>query len=335
MIFAEKLIKLRKQQGWSQEDLADKLGVSRQSVSKWESMSSVPDLERIVKLSRIFDVSTDYLLRDDVEEEKTAAEPSVSCADAEPPAKAVSVEEANSFLKQTRSSAFRIALGVFLCIICPVPSVLLGTISEQPGSALSTALAEGIGTGSILVLVAAAVGLFIMEGFHLKKYEYLDSEPIVTEYGVAGIAERRRENYEPCRRRAFTMGVLCCILAVVPLVLAEALFSENKMLEAGMISVLFVFVAAGVFLLVWSSTVRAGYDRLLEEGAYSRENKQMSRRNRPLTAIYWCLATAVYLAWSFITMDWSRTWIVWPVAGVLFGAIVGIADSIRKNRARY
>ena len=69
MILAEKIIKLRKQNGWSQEDLAMHMGVSRQSVSKWESMTSIPDLDKIVKLSNLFGVSTDYLLKDDMEEE--------------------------------------------------------------------------------------------------------------------------------------------------------------------------------------------------------------------------------------------------------------------------
>ena len=69
MILAEKIIKLRKQKGWSQEDLALQMGVSRQSVSKWESMSSLPDLDKIIKLSNLFGVSTDYLLKDDMEED--------------------------------------------------------------------------------------------------------------------------------------------------------------------------------------------------------------------------------------------------------------------------
>lgn len=58
----------RKQNGWSQEDLAEKLNVSRQSVSKWESGASVPDLDKILKLSNIFGVSTDCLLKDDMED---------------------------------------------------------------------------------------------------------------------------------------------------------------------------------------------------------------------------------------------------------------------------
>ena len=63
MIFSEKLLTLRKAKGITQEQLAEKLDVSRQSISKWESGQSAPELENIVALSTIFDVSTDYLLK--------------------------------------------------------------------------------------------------------------------------------------------------------------------------------------------------------------------------------------------------------------------------------
>ena len=69
MILADKIMNLRKKCGWSQEDLADQLGISRQSVSKWESGMSIPDLEKIVKMSALFGVSTDYLLKDEIEGE--------------------------------------------------------------------------------------------------------------------------------------------------------------------------------------------------------------------------------------------------------------------------
>ena len=62
MIFADKLIDLRKKNRWSQEELAEKLNVSRQAVSKWEGAQSVPDMGRIIQLSELFGVSTDYLL---------------------------------------------------------------------------------------------------------------------------------------------------------------------------------------------------------------------------------------------------------------------------------
>lgn len=60
MILADKIIEERKKNGWSQEELANKLGVSRQAVSKWESSGSIPDLQRILQMSELFGVTTDY-----------------------------------------------------------------------------------------------------------------------------------------------------------------------------------------------------------------------------------------------------------------------------------
>ena len=69
MNLSEKVFEMRKAQGMSQEQLAEKLGVSRQSVSKWEAGDSIPELERVVALSKIFNVTTDYLLKEsDVDE---------------------------------------------------------------------------------------------------------------------------------------------------------------------------------------------------------------------------------------------------------------------------
>ena len=65
MILADRIVELRKKKGWSQEELAEAAGVTRQSVSKWESAQSVPDLDKILKLAEIFGVTTDYLLKDE------------------------------------------------------------------------------------------------------------------------------------------------------------------------------------------------------------------------------------------------------------------------------
>ena len=67
MILADKIIELRKKASWSQEELAAQLGVTRQSVSKWEGAQSVPDMEKVVQMSRLFGVTTDYLLKDEIE----------------------------------------------------------------------------------------------------------------------------------------------------------------------------------------------------------------------------------------------------------------------------
>ena len=68
MTFSDKLIALRKKAGWSQEELAERLNVSRQSVSKWESAQSMPDIDKILQLSSLFSVTTDCLLKDTQDE---------------------------------------------------------------------------------------------------------------------------------------------------------------------------------------------------------------------------------------------------------------------------
>ena len=63
MNIADRIQYLRKQNGYSQEELADKVGVSRQAVSKWESEQSIPDLEKVIIMSELFEVTTDYILK--------------------------------------------------------------------------------------------------------------------------------------------------------------------------------------------------------------------------------------------------------------------------------
>ena len=150
MILADKIIKLRKEQGWSQEELAHQLQVSRQSVSKWESMVSVPDLDKILKLSQLFGVSTDYLLKDDAPEEPGFA------PDTEAPAEAgrrtVTLEEANGYLRQAAAAAWRIALGVAVCILSPVALILLSGAATYGKLAMTEDMAGGLGAAIFLLL---------------------------------------------------------------------------------------------------------------------------------------------------------------------------------------
>lgn len=104
MIFADKLILLRKKAGWSQEELADQMNVTRQSVSKWEGAQSVPDLEKMLRLSELFGVSTDYLLKDEIEEAEH-----IDLFDDTPLLRRVSMEEANAFLSVKLRTAKTIA----------------------------------------------------------------------------------------------------------------------------------------------------------------------------------------------------------------------------------
>ena len=107
MILGDKITKLRKQNGWSQEELAEKLGISRQSVSKWESGQSIPDIDKIIRMSGLFGISTDYLLKDELEE--ISPETSVEIKE-EKNLREVTLEEANTYMDLTERLSVRIAV---------------------------------------------------------------------------------------------------------------------------------------------------------------------------------------------------------------------------------
>ena len=87
---------------------------------------------------------------------------------------------------------------------------------------------------------------------------------------------------------------------------------------------LLVMIAVGVNMIIRVSIVKSSYDTLLQEGEYSRIEKQARKKQENLSSAYRCLVTGIYLGWSFWTMRWDFTWIIWPVAGVLFGAISAV-----------
>lgn len=103
MILADKLIQLRKKSGMSQEELAEKMNVSRQAVSKWEGAQSIPDLDKILQLSELYGVTTDYLLKDSVESEEFTGK------DTDENIRKVTLEEANEFLALRKTASVRIA----------------------------------------------------------------------------------------------------------------------------------------------------------------------------------------------------------------------------------
>ena len=329
MILADKIIENRKKNGWSQEELADKLGVSRQSVSKWESAQAIPDMKKILQLSEVFGVSTDYLMKDEIEE-KPAAELAPVDNGLEETVRNVSMEEAVSFLKYNETASRWISTGVMICILSPVLLILLGGLAEAGFISMEERIAELGGTAILLIMIAAAVGMFIREGMRGKKYEYLEKVDIETEYGVNGMVKERRDAYAETHSRRLIIGVMLCIISAVPLLGAEAVHYSNNtdLFPILCVALLLVMCAVGVKLIVLTCTRQGGYDRLLEEGDYSRLNKKAGKYD----GVYWAIATAVYLGWSFATSRWESTWIVWPVAGVLFAAYREIMKAIVRSR---
>ena len=302
MLLADKIVTLRKRAGWSQEELAAQLGVSRQSVSKWEGAQSVPDMQKVVQMSRLFGVTTDYLLKEEL------GEPEPAPAEPDAPLRCVTMEQAADYL----------AL------------LLLAALSDRPGAAISENAAAGIGLCVLLVLVAVAV--FITCAAQVKAYAFLETEPFETAYGVTGMVRERRAAAAPEHTRGKVAGTVLCILSAVPLFIAVCLNGPDLLYVAA-VCLLLVLAGVGSALFVYGGVYQAAMDRLLEEGDYVRPRKRQNGVVGAISSIYWLTVTAAYLLWTFGPW-WDAqpqdTWILWAVAGVLYGAVMALVRGIRK-----
>ena len=331
MILADKIVSLRKKAGWSQEELAEQLGVTRQSVSKWEGAQSVPDMDKVVMMSRLFGVSTDFLLKDELEEET----PCAAAQDDDTPLRRVSLTQASAYLALRKAAAPKIAIATALCITSPVTLILLAGMSEVQRFHISENAAAGIGLCVLLGLVALAVSIFLRTSTEAKEYRFLKEEPFETEYGVEGMVRQRQQEYKDTHTRLVTVGVVLCVLAAVPLFAAMCI-NGSDLLYIAAVCALLVLVAIGCLALVTAGVYQGAMEQLLEEGDYTRPQKKHHKLMGTVTMIYWLTATAVFLLYTYGPHGNGQprySWIIWAVAGVLYAAVMGIVRIISRSRA--
>lgn len=312
MILADKIINLRKKNSWSQEELAEKLGVSRQSISKYEGAQSIPDMDKILKLSKIFGVTTDYLIKDEIEDPEFLDEDYE-----ESKTRKVSMEMASDYLALKEISAKNLALGVSLCIISPILLVILSQAYESLLLPVSENVVVGLSLTVLFLFIIAAVGIFVREGMTLKKYEFIESEAIDTDYGVDGMAKDRMEKFHDSFVKNNIIGILLIVASVLPLFIGM-IFSAEDMVMAISTAILLALVALDVNFLLRANIPMSSLKALLEEEDFTRKNKELKKKADPFISAYWILMVAIYLGYSFATNNWDRSWIIWPVAGVSY-----------------
>ena len=224
MILADKIIRLRKKNGWSQEELADKMNVSRQAVSKWEGAQTIPDLEKILQLGVLFGVTTDYLLKDEIEDEEFANDNSSDTS-----VKKITIEEANSYLEQRKRTSWQIALATFFCILSPIALIVLSVFLENQS------LGVTIGLVALFAFVLCAIPIYIYCGFKNEPYAFLDKNiPFELEYGVKGLVTEAKKKFRNTYVKCNIIAACICIFSPLPLVVSA--FSNNETILIAMIN---------------------------------------------------------------------------------------------------
>lgn len=323
MILADKIIRLRKKNGWSQEELAERMNVSRQAVSKWEAAQTAPDLEKILLLGKLFGVTTDYLLKDEIENEEFTDDSSDRTC------KRITMEEANTYLAHRKWAAGRIALATFLCILSPICLFILGAATELPSFRFSESFAVFCGLAILFVLAAIAVAIFIYVGSKNSPYEFLEKESFELAYGVAGMVREKQKAFRDSYVKGNITGTCLCILS--PLVLLLGAFTVNAMVTVSFLAAMLVIIGIAVGIFITVGVQWASMERLLREGEFSPKESSKSRLSGTISSVYWLLATAIYLVWSFVTNNWHITWILWPIAGILHVAVMAIVNLLTEK----
>lgn len=326
MILADKIIELRKKNGLSQEELAEKLNVSRQSISKWEGAQSIPDMNKILKLSDLFSVSTDYLLKDEIEEMETQVP--IEDHDSSAREASVSMEEANAFLTYKSRIATSMAFSVLLFIVSAAPLIALQALQEGGKLPLSEGQASGIGVILLLFIIGIGTALFLKNNMDGERFAYLKKEPLNTAYGVSGMIAERKANLQSSYTIQTILGVLVCILSATPLFFSMIFFPDQEMAIA--VPFLLLLVGIGLFLLVRASIPWNALQILSEEGEFSRENKSSARSNKKIASAYWSVTLLLYFILSYL-LGWNLSWVIWPIAGVGYGAVISIMNLIRAK----
>lgn len=233
--------------------------------------------------------------------------------------------QVEEFLEDRKDFARKISFGVAVAIMSAVPLIFL-----QGMRFISEDLSSAIGVGLLIIMIAFAVSIFIPQGMKISKYcefEYKDIE-MTTQKKLQ--VEKEEERYQDIYRRKLSIGIPLCVVAVLPVIFISILFEEQETLLLTAVCFLLIVIAIGVKMIVEGSILNDSYSILLQKGDY--RNKKINTLLDSIGGVYWTLAAVIYLLWSFLTWDWHITWMVWPIAGVMYGLISAIVSLMMDNR---
>ncbi len=236
----------------------------------------------------------------------------------------ITFEGVKDFLKAQSGHALFIALGIFFCIFSPVPVILSGVFSFQGGRIL--------GVVAMFIFIAAGVSCFVFSSTVNNKWDFLHRESCYIDISSVNWLKEQKEQYRATAAMQKTIGIILCILCFIPAIVFDEIEIFPKSMNMADLAgaFLFIFVAIGVFLIVYSNKRFGSYDKLIYlndsetvSGTYRNKTyhgKEVHYKNKMVEAImsvYWTTVTCIYLIWSFLTFDWHITWVVW-----VFGALI-------------
>lgn len=299
MSLGENLQFLRKRENMTQEQLAETLEVSRQSVSKWESDSTYPETDKLLQLTEIFHCTLDDLMKKDISSQY--------------------IEDKNNYNEHKDQFSKRITLGV-----CLILSGLTLTCFLQAVLPYKEGLdRDGLSGIVFLLFVVVAVAIFIVtglqDGYFTKKHPYIEDF----------YSEEEKETFHKKFTTLITTGVVLIIAGMIIFMGFESIIDPATKgftdLDTGnlLASVFLLCVTIAVTLFVYAGTQESKYN-IRHYNLMQDRNSQTFRNDKKIGLICGCImmvATMIYLACGFLGNLWHIAWVVYPIFGISCGIV--------------
>ena len=250
MILSEKICELRKKAGLSQEEFGAEIGVSRQAVSKWETAQALPDLNKIVAISKYFNVPADILLNDEYDL-SSEIQPAIPAENPE----MTGLEEIQAYLDVRKTAARNLVITVFLFFLSPFAGIFITVFNEK--YYLAGLLLQ------ILALTAAAVSL-VLTFLGLSKYRHIFRSGRELAYGVHGAVREQRKQFERTFLFCTVTGVICMFMFVVPMMTVSAFTDNSDAAIAAAGCIMLAVFALGVSCIVYAVFIDRGFRKVLK-----------------------------------------------------------------------
>lgn len=243
MHLGKKIYKLRKEKGLSQEALAEQVGTTRQAISKWENDQGYPETEKLLLLSNIFEVSTDFLLKDE------RAEPR-----ADEKGYYVNKEMVIGYIANEKKGSKYIGIGFAFFATSGIPYTVFETGSIWQMLGISVCIVAGI--------TAVVIAMFTSK----DEYKMLKREALLFDYNY----QKQLTNEYRSIKRKYTLVAIPCAIFFVAGLLALVVTVRGNLPWTEYHSLVFLAFAVGVFGLVYSAGMMQAYEVLVNNEIYSK-----------------------------------------------------------------
>ena len=297
----------------------------------------ITDFGNLEELAPVLGIAAD--IRPDAEPQAAPAADTPT-GPSRPAYQMVTLPEAQALAQAKRSTASTLAHAVSLFVCAPTVLIVLTSLTQTGRIAISDNTASFIGVTFALLLVGLGVVMLVQRRAAFSSVRHLVEGRFTPDPVVTAWAARERLNQETVRTRRLTIAVFLWIVSALPILATSMLTPDHgpqSELSSVGVAISLVIIATGLSIYLPAAWASSTYTTLTHPGGsgeYSSRRSGGEEDEDPLigfvASIYWPGTVIIYMLWSFVFNAWRFSWIMWPIAGALFGLFASARAAWRR-----